>query len=186
MNKLANIFGRKQNEEAKFCLKSRSWVMTGLHLESRSLGLKASTVCTSMSVPVDDNGENSLQQPRSQTLGKGLNNKETKGPTTLSLTNTRHPNYLKNSHLCLETQIRVCSQGCLIPVLYSEEGNYTFLTAQGKTGPSAPESKKGKDLLREEGSEGIDMFLGVGIDKGHPAYLIVKRHLHLPGLLLQG
>lgn len=66
-NKLANIFGRKQKEEAKFCLKSRSWLITGLHLESRSLGLESGTAYTSMSVPIDDNGENSQQQPRSQT-----------------------------------------------------------------------------------------------------------------------
>lgn len=67
MNKLANIFGRKQNEEATFCLKSHSsWLITRLPLESRSLGLKPSTVCTSVPVPVDDNDENRQQQPRSQ------------------------------------------------------------------------------------------------------------------------
>lgn len=59
MNKLANIFGRKQKGEAKFCLKSHSWLIIGFHLESRSLGLKSRIVCTSMSVPIDDNGENS-------------------------------------------------------------------------------------------------------------------------------
>lgn len=120
------------------------------------------------------------------TLGKGLNNDRTKGPITLSLTDTGPSNCFKKPFLCLVIQARVSAPGCLISVLHSEEGNRTFSEAQGKTRASAPESEQGKDLPCEGGSEGIDVFLGDSVDKGHPAYLVVKAHLHLSGLLLQG
>lgn len=58
--------------------------------------------------------------------------------------------------------------------------------AQEETGPSTPEPKEGEDLPSEGGSEGVDVFLGDSVDKGHPAHLVVKRHPQLPGLLLQG
>eukprot|EP00069_Balaena_mysticetus_P006452 bmy_18647T0 len=66
------------------------------------------------------------------------------------------------------------------------EGSCTLLGAQGELGPSSPEPKEGKDLLGEGGSEGVDGFLSDGIGKGHPAHLVVDRHPHLLGLLLQG
>lgn len=83
------------------------------------------------------------------TGGKGLTNEEIKSATTLFLSDGCHFSCLEKSLLCLVTQSRVSSPGCLILVLYSEHGSCTFLTGQGKTGPSAPEPKQGKDLLSE-------------------------------------